>query len=254
MLYLTIFLSFYLLNINLFSNNEDFNEKFSFSVSSSLIFSNNITNFKQLSQIENCCPETFTNSTSTNNNLEIGYRQFLNKKHAIFFTLGAVNYNDKFSNFEQKITKDGLSTIKHNIELNMFNLQNKIGLSNKINNLNLSYGIINELILIKNFNQSENLIIPQGATFENNLRTRNTLQNQKAEYINNINFGIFAQIWYQIYLNNTKTKSIAPYFEFNYIFSDYHQFGQFKKLNYQIGLQYRFIKIKGLDTPLSPSK
>jgi len=244
----------FLFHSKLLPKEVDLYEKSSFSIGSSIIFTNNITNFKQLNQFETCCPESFINSNSINYNFEIAYRYFYNRKYAFILNLGIVNYNDSFEEFEQQITRDGIATVRHNMDLHLLNFQTRVGLSNKFNKLNIAYGVIHELIMNTNFNQSENLILPLGATFENNQRRRNVHLNQNADYLNLFNFGIFGQIWYEIYLNNYKSRALVPYFEFNYIFSDYHSFGQFKKINYQFGFQYRFINLKGLDTPLLPSK
>lgn len=212
----------------------------------------NKINFKQLSEIENCCPDIFDNSSSQNILGEVSFRKFIFNDFAYFVNLGFINYSDKFTSTESKITEDDFAKIRHTMELNFFNIQNRIGLSNKFNHLGIAYGLINEFVISKKYDQKEELIEPKGATFENDLTVRNVYKNKDASYINNYNLGVFGQVWYEFYFDEYHLRAISPYIEFNYFLTDYHKYNDFKKMNLVVGIQFRLIYKKDNDTPLSP--
>jgi len=227
-------------------------ESYSMSIGLALNNSWNKNNFKQLSEIKNCCPSIFNESFSKNILGEVGFRKFLNNNFAYFVNLGFVNYNDNFESIEYKITVDGRSKIKHSMDLNMFNLQNRIGLSNRFNKMGIAYGIINEFTISKKYNQFEELLEPLGATFENDQKKRNVYVGKVATYLNNYNYGLFGQIWYELYFDDSKIESVSTYLEFNTILDYYQGNKEFKKYNIIIGIQIRWIKWKDYDTPLNP--
>ena len=104
----------------------------------------------------------------------------------------------------------------------------------------------------KKYNQFEELLEPLGATFENDQKKRNVYVGKVATYLNNYNYGLFGQIWYELYFDDSKIESVSTYLEFNTILDYYQGNKEFKKYNIIIGIQIRWIKWKDYDTPLNP--
>lgn len=241
-----------ILSFNLFS--QDINsENYSVSIGLGGNISSSKVSFSEIGESKNCCPNLFENSYSNNFIGEISYRKFFTKDLAFFINFGLINYNDNFNSYETQIVRDELAKIKHSINLIMFRLQNRLGLSHKFENIGISYGILSEFNLIKKYDQKEELIEPLGATFENDLRIRNVSNNLDATYIKDYAFSFFSQFWYEFYLSRYHLEAISPYIELNYSISDIHEYDKFKKINLIFGFQIRFISIKDYDTPLTPS-
>lgn len=141
--------------------------------------------FKELPGVQNCCVE-FGNTFGLGYIFHFGYEYAFKKKVLdmpvrLDLSVSYSNLSANFSemdNFANIITGNSyvVGKVEHRLESSLNTIFLEPGIFFKpIENLPLSFRLGLELgiIVTKKFTQSENLISPDGVTFENHLRTRN---------------------------------------------------------------------------------